>query len=231
MRDKGGQKIGYSAYWRCDAKLCSKCGNTFPLNYFYVHPKTKTGYRSNCKRCDKIKMAVYHAKQKLIPRKLKTKRPSENVEKRREYRKNYIGRITKEEYNYRDKLRRIKRELDKGFSRPFEESRNKRLRFLIFNRTIRRDYGIAVPVETLRAKFLYGNDYKHYFNLWEAGGFLRRDAPSIFPKEDRKGDLIIPKTISDFRIVNSGYVRSYTWKRLWANGVWANRKPARSRES
>ena len=65
-------------------KICSKCGISKDLSGFYTDKGTKSGYKSNCKKCCRITQKEWEIN---------------NKEKRRKYRLKGAYGITVEEYN------------------------------------------------------------------------------------------------------------------------------------
>jgi hypothetical protein len=73
-------------------RTCKKCGETKPIEEFYLQPGNKNGYNSECKSCKKIYKADYYRKNiKLIKSKHRIYSQSHKQEKidyRREWLKN-----------------------------------------------------------------------------------------------------------------------------------------------
>jgi 5-methylcytosine-specific restriction endonuclease McrA len=52
-------------------KKCSKCGNVLPLTSFYKAKEMKSGYRSNCKKCDLVYNRTRPVRIKTEPQRLR----------------------------------------------------------------------------------------------------------------------------------------------------------------
>lgn len=67
-------------------KFCSKCKVVKPLTDFHICPRLKSGYRSECKKCNRAMITEKLRRQKLnLPSKLSLKLNPERAKSKKDY--------------------------------------------------------------------------------------------------------------------------------------------------
>ena len=84
------------------SKMCSKCGESKPIEAFYKRKRSSDGLYGKCKTCKIEYQKEYYAKNKEKVNACRIKRYAENKEKMKEYRIKNRERIAEQNRKYRE---------------------------------------------------------------------------------------------------------------------------------
>ncbi len=194
MKQKLGQDVFYSEYWKGLAKHCSRCQVNRSLDNFFRDRRATTGYCSVCKMCRRIES------RKLYPE----KRDKIRVRAARHYAKHREAYRVKYQKRYQH-IKNRKYELEERLGMGLKQhlGRDRLARAVIMNQSLRGTYKLRISTKEVR-EFLKGSrPYNRIFNKWVVSEYDPQLAPIFFSKNRQ------PESINDMHITT--WIRGYKW--------------------
>lgn len=210
------QVVAYDGYWRCQAKRCSRCGNTRPVGQFNRERRTSTGYSSACKSCynagyrealalSRGKMSVYKYRQKRSRNpELARRKALAGAARNRNRLKALHGDNWKHYLKQRAASLEQRRYGDLGKYKSL--CRDKWGRALIFYRLLIKKFGRRIAgTPEIRAFMKKRKVYASLFDAWKDSGYAYKLAPCLYI------DAACPKpSLSQAEFVTCGQVMRRT---------------------